>query len=133
MIRVFFVVLALAISMGVCAEEWYPQWKPISFADRNARVFYEKDPDPALNGEPVVWIYFVYQKPEPAKYFRQELFVGEIQEWVVGCSKKSASVATIRYTNDPYPEKIQRAAIVHPYRMKGPPSKEVALVCKLIT
>lgn len=131
--RALLIVLALTLSTVVCAEEWYPQWKPISFTDRNARVFYEKDPDPGLNGEPVVWIYFVYKKPKPTQYFRQELFIGEIQEWVMDCSKETASVATIRYTNDPYPEKIQRAAIVHPYEMKGPPNNEVVLICKLLT
>ncbi len=133
MIRALTFVMLLALSTVARAEEWYPQWQPVFFPNREARVFIAEDLGPAANKGTVVWVYFVYEEPVPARFFRHELFIGEIQEWVVNCTNVTASIATIRYTNDPYPERVRRAAIVHPFGVEDPPSEEVARVCKLLT
>lgn len=132
--RVLALFFGLILCVGVVAEESFPIWKPIIYNDRKEQVFYEKDREPGFDGQPVVWIYIIYKKPRPAtaRYFRNQLFKAEIQEWVVNCSNNTARIVTIRYTNEVYPEKIRKVAIAHTFVIEDPPTNEVALVCKLI-
>lgn len=131
--RIAFIVIALLISAKVSSSEWYPDWQSATFPDRNAKIFVAQHPDPSMEGLPVIFVYFEYKEPRPAQYFRQELYIGEIQEWVVNCTENSASISTIRYTNNIYPNEIRRAVLVHPFGIEAPPAKEVENVCKLLT
>ena len=132
--RIFATVIFLLISAELHSEEWYPKWQSITFPYTKAKILTAKDPGLSMTGLPVVWVYYIHDKPMPARYFQDELFISEIQEWVVNCSESRASIATIRYTNHVYPETIKKAAITHPLPEAPIPSpEEDSRVCELVT
>ncbi len=133
MSRFIFSIVLMALCFSASSEEWQPNWKTVVFPNSADAIMVAEDKDPGPPGIRVVWVYIVHEKPVPARYFKQQLFAAEIQEWWLNCNKLSASIATIRYTNELFPNPQGKYVLVHPFGISDPPLESARLVCEAVT